>query len=96
MHTTWDRFVDAREINDLFIEGGEYVDRLFATLKDKGIRVERNYLVKEAGSEYVIPLSVFFRNRRIDIIEEQLPDSDQKLDDLIDDILRQMSRTDVN
>ena len=25
MHTTWDRFQDAREINDLFVEGGEYV-----------------------------------------------------------------------
>ena len=34
MHTTWDRFQDAREINDLFINGPEYVDRLYATLKD--------------------------------------------------------------
>jgi hypothetical protein len=35
MHTTWDRFVDAREIGELMIEGGEYVDRTFATLKDR-------------------------------------------------------------
>lgn len=35
LHTTWDRFVDAREIGDLMVEGGEYVDRTFATLKDR-------------------------------------------------------------
>jgi hypothetical protein len=35
MHTTWDRFIDAREISDLMIQGGEYVDRAFATLKDR-------------------------------------------------------------
>ncbi|MEM7333802.1 MAG: hypothetical protein AAF490_17070 [Chloroflexota bacterium] len=37
LHTTMDRFVDAREINDLFIEGNEYVDRRFTTLKDKEV-----------------------------------------------------------
>ena len=30
MHTTWDRFQDAIEINDLFIEGGEYVTSLYS------------------------------------------------------------------
>jgi hypothetical protein len=34
IHTTWDRFIDAREVNDLFIEGGGYVDRQYATLRD--------------------------------------------------------------
>ena len=44
MHTTWDRFQDAREINDLFVEGGEYVDRTFATLKDRD---------EEAGTQFI-------------------------------------------
>ncbi len=35
MHTTWDRFMDAREIGDLMVEGGDYVDRIYATLKDR-------------------------------------------------------------
>ena len=35
LHTTWDRFQDAREINDLLIQGDGYVDRLFTTLKDR-------------------------------------------------------------
>ena len=35
LHTTMDRFLDAREINDLFIEGDDYVDRKFTTLRDR-------------------------------------------------------------
>lgn len=87
MHTTWDRFLEAREINDLFIQGGEYVDRLFATLKEKGIRVERDYSVKDLGGEYIVPLSLFSKDRRIDIFEEQFPNNDQELEDLIDNLL---------
>ncbi len=35
LHTTMDRFLDAREINDLLIEGESYVDRKFTTLREK-------------------------------------------------------------
>lgn len=38
IHTTGDRFMDATEINDLFVEGGEYVDRLATILRD-GIEI---------------------------------------------------------
>jgi hypothetical protein len=34
LHTTWDRFQDAVEINDLFLDGEGYVDRVFSVLKD--------------------------------------------------------------
>ena len=34
IHTTWDRFQDANEINDLFVEGEGYVDRKFSTLQE--------------------------------------------------------------
>lgn len=37
LHTTWDRFQDATEINDLLIDGEGYVDRQFTTLKDKNM-----------------------------------------------------------
>jgi hypothetical protein len=44
LHTTWDRFQDAVEINDLLIEGGNYVDRQFATLKEgDGANPDRAY-----------------------------------------------------
>ncbi|HUM67823.1 MAG TPA: hypothetical protein PLK31_03120 [Chloroflexota bacterium] len=43
IHTTWDRFMDATEINDLFVEGGHYVDRLYATLRDGETLPDQEY-----------------------------------------------------
>ena len=37
IHTTWDRFQAAEEINDLFVKGGEFVDRLYHALRDSGL-----------------------------------------------------------
>jgi hypothetical protein len=76
IHTTWDRFQDAQEINDLFVEGGDYVNRLYATLKEKGIRSERNYEIKEDGGTYRVPLAIFCRDGRIDIPTQDLPQTD--------------------
>jgi hypothetical protein len=79
IHTTWDRFVDAREINDLYVEGGKYVDRLYATLKERGIQAERNYRVSEPNASYDVPLMIPCRNGRIEITENQLPQSVNEL-----------------
>ena len=58
IHTTWDRFQAARELNDLFAEGGEFVDRLYHALREEGLAPERRYPVREAGAEYVVDLAV--------------------------------------
>ena len=58
IHTTWDRFVAAEEINDLFAQGDEFVDRLYHALRDSGLFPERHYPVKEANVEYVASLAV--------------------------------------
>jgi hypothetical protein len=58
IHTTWDRFLVAEEINDLFVEGGEFVDRLYHALRDAGLSPERAYPVREANVEYVASLAV--------------------------------------
>ena len=58
IHTTWDRFQSAREINDLFAEGGEFVDRLYHALREEGLTPERRYPVREAGAEYLVDLAV--------------------------------------
>ena len=65
LHTTWDRFQDASEINVLFVDGEPYVDRLYATLKERGIQAERNYSVREPGGEYVLPLVILCKNGRV-------------------------------
>ena len=58
IHTTGDRFQAAEEINDLFVEGGEFVDRLYHALRDSGLSPERHYPVREANVEYVASLAV--------------------------------------
>jgi hypothetical protein len=89
IHTTWDRFQDATEINDLFAEGDQYVDRLYATLKEKGVEAVRNYRVEEPGAVYEVPLAVLCRHGRIDVREAQLPQSDEEVINLADEILRE-------
>jgi hypothetical protein len=51
LHTTWDRFLDATEINDLFVDGDPYVDRIYATLKEQDAQAEHNYRLPELGEE---------------------------------------------
>jgi hypothetical protein len=58
IHTTWDRFEVATEINDLFVEGGEFVDRLYHALRVAGLSPERARPVREANVEYVASLAV--------------------------------------
>jgi hypothetical protein len=58
IHTTWDRFEAAAEINDLFAEGGEFVDRLYHALRDGGLAPERHFPLHEAGVAYVTDLAV--------------------------------------
>ncbi len=58
IHTTWDRFEVAEEINDLFIEGDEFVDRLYHALRESDLAPERCYPVREAGVEYIADLTV--------------------------------------
>jgi hypothetical protein len=88
IHTTWDRFQDAREINDLFIEGGEYVDRLYATLKERGLRPERNYTVRESGTRYQVPLAIPCQEGRVEVTAAELPQSNAELANLVDALTR--------
>jgi hypothetical protein len=92
MHTTWDRFVDAREINDLLLNGGEYVDRLYATLKERGITAKRNYQVKDARGAYKVPLAVLSGNDLLEFYEGDAPASDAGRERLADKIARGLAR----
>jgi len=89
LHTTWDRFQTAAELNDLFVNGGEYVDRLYAALKEKDIPTERNYRINEAGSD-AIPLVVLCENGRIPIYETQIPQSDRGILNFVQQLEQQI------
>jgi hypothetical protein len=92
VHTTWDRFQDATEINDLFIEGGPYVDRLYATLKERGISADRDYRIDEAQPEYVVALSVPTRDGRVNVPYGDLPDSDAAVTAVADALVQAIGR----
>jgi hypothetical protein len=94
LHTTWDRFQDATELNDLFVDGGEYVDRLYAALRERGLHVQRNYQIKEGAEDYLVPLIVFRENGRIPIYPNQLPQSDSDLSRLIKQIESEINEQD--
>ena len=58
IHTTWDRFQAAEELNDLFVEGDPFVDRLYHALREADLFPERCYPVREAGIEYTASLAL--------------------------------------
>lgn len=41
VHTTWDRFVRANEIKDLYSDADYFVDRIYHALRDSGVRALR-------------------------------------------------------
>jgi hypothetical protein len=92
IHTTWDRFVDASEINDLFVDGGPYVDRLYAILKDRGIQAERAYRVNEAGAIYVLPLVIPCRHGRLGLRTSEIPGNDKELSELVETLVWQIQQ----
>ncbi|MGD2206565.1 MAG: hypothetical protein PVH17_07290 [Anaerolineae bacterium] len=73
IHTTWDRFQAAEEINDLFAEEGEFVDRLYHALRESGLTPERRYPLREEGVEYVASLAVPCRKGvlTVDVAEQE-------------------------
>ncbi|MBN1660988.1 MAG: hypothetical protein JXA93_21505 [Anaerolineae bacterium] len=62
IHTTWDRFSAAEELNDLYAEGDEFVDRVYHALRDAGLPPERCYPIREAGVTYIADLAVLCRD----------------------------------
>lgn len=58
IHTTWDRFLAANEVNDLFAEGDEFVDRLYHALRETGMTPERHYPLREGDVEYEATLAL--------------------------------------
>lgn len=43
IYTTWDRFVHARQINDLYSQADYFVDRLYHALRNRGIQPDRTW-----------------------------------------------------
>jgi hypothetical protein len=55
IESTWDRFVAADEINDLYATGA---DGLYVTLKEENLHPEREFLLREGGAEYLVDMAI--------------------------------------
>ena len=55
IESTWDRFIAAEEINDLYASGA---DGLFVTLKEAGFWLEREFEVREGEAFYTVDLAI--------------------------------------
>jgi hypothetical protein len=62
IQTTWDRFIQAREINDLFSSDDIFVDRLYNALKAEGIQPERAIQVRAGRETYTVDLLIPCQN----------------------------------
>ena len=74
LHTTGDRFQDAVELNDLFLDGEGYVDRAFTVLKDGRSQPNLSYTIpqqrkiKETSTPYysqIVTNQHAFRDRAV-------------------------------
>ncbi len=55
IESTWDRFTAAEEINDLYATGA---DGLYVTLKEEELHPEREFLICEGDTDYVLDLAI--------------------------------------
>lgn len=58
IQTTWDRFLAANEVNDLFSSDSLFVDRAYHALRNRGIYVERSVEIKEKQKTYLVDLLI--------------------------------------
>jgi hypothetical protein len=49
VYTTWDRFVQARQIGDLYSQDDYFVDRIYHALRDNGVHAERTWQAEYRG-----------------------------------------------
>jgi hypothetical protein len=78
IESTWDRFVAADEINDLYATG---TDGLYVTLKDENLHPEREFLFREGGTEYVVDMAIPCRQGTVCIALEDRPAPENALRD---------------
>ena len=64
--TTWDKFVNAAEINDLYDES-PLEDRLWAELKRRRIAAERQEFVAARGQDYALDFAIYCAKGKLDV-----------------------------
>jgi len=90
IRTTWEKFIGAAEINDLFDES-LLEDRLWAELKRRQIEAERQYFVTVSGHDYALDFAIECKKGNLNIEtdgdtwhsqRERIPKDNQRDNDL--------------
>jgi hypothetical protein len=100
IYTTWDRFVNARELADLYSKNDYYVDRIYHALRDKSIRIERYWDAQRKETGYGAAVRIICENGVLtgytdashDDKNGVYLDSQQPEDKILADIRAQISR----
>ena len=58
IQTSWERFIAAREVNDLFRDDNVLIEQLYHTLKGMRIYTERAVEIQEGGEKYIVDLLI--------------------------------------
>ena len=58
IYTTWDRFIKAEEINDLYSTDDQFVDRVYHALKRRGIQPDRAVQVQDGDQQYTVDMLI--------------------------------------
>jgi hypothetical protein len=98
IYTTWDRFVNARTIADLYSEDDTFVDRLFYALHARGLNVTRSWNAEQRSDEFAPGLRVLFDSGATLIASTQRDigayylDRSQGEDSILQSILAEIAR----
>ncbi len=90
IESTWDRFLAADEINDLYATGA---DGLYVTLKEENLHPEREFPLREGGVEYVVDMAIPCRQGTVCIAMDERPGPDAALRDPDVDAVRRAVQT---
>ncbi len=78
IESTWDRFIAAEEINDLYASGA---DGLYVTLKEADLQPEREFLLRDGDADYVVDLVIPCRRGTVTIVLGDRPAPGEALRD---------------
>lgn len=71
IHTTWDRFINANKITDLYSKNDYYVDRIYHALRDKNVRVNRYWDAQRKRTGYGANIRILCENGTLTGYTEQ-------------------------
>ncbi|RMF79461.1 MAG: hypothetical protein D6737_11330 [Chloroflexi bacterium] len=88
IYTTWDRFVNATQIRDLYSDADYFVDRIYHALRNKGIRASRLWEAERQSTGHAAQLRILCEKGTV--IASTEPDDSGNIflrDDMPDDAL---------